>query len=58
MDLGRPENVELIFRRGRRTGRPTDPPPGDGFKTKIDRHCDLVTLKFYKNSRGKQYLKY
>jgi hypothetical protein len=58
MDLGRPETVELIFRRGRRTGRPTDPPRGGGFKTKIDQHCDLVTLNvFYKNSRAKQYLK-
>ncbi len=58
MDLGRPENVELLFRRGARTGRPTHPPPGGGFETKIDRYCDLVTLNvFYKNSRCKQYLK-
>jgi len=58
MDLGRPENVELLFRRGQRLGRPTIPPPGGGFKTKIDRCCDLVTLNvFYKNSRVKQYLK-
>lgn len=58
MDLGRPENVELIFRRGTRAGRPTDPPRGGGFKTKIDRYCELVTLNvFYKNSRIKQYLK-
>jgi hypothetical protein len=58
MDLGRPENVELLFRRGQRLGRPTIPPPGGGFKTKIDRHCDLVTLNvFYKSSRLKQYLK-
>jgi hypothetical protein len=58
MDLGRPENVELLFRRGQRLGRPTIPPPGGGFKTKIDRYCDLVTLNvFYKNSRVKQYLK-
>jgi hypothetical protein len=58
MDLGRPENVELIFRRGSRRGRPTDPPRGGGFKTKIDRYCELVTLNvFYKNSRIKQYLK-
>lgn len=58
MDLGRPENVELIFRRGTRAGRPTDAPRGGGFKTKIDRYCDLVTLNvFYKNSRCKQYLK-
>ena len=54
MDLGPPENVELLFRRGQRSGRPTIPPPGGGFKTKIDRYCDLVTLNvFYKNSRLK-----
>src|SRR6266852_2658851 len=58
MDLGRPENVELLFRRGQRAGRPTNPPSGGGFKTKIDQYCDLVTLNvFYKNSRLKQYLK-
>jgi hypothetical protein len=58
MDLGRPENVELLFRRGQRRGRASAPPPGGGFKTKIDRYCDLVTLNvFYKNSRVKQYLK-
>jgi hypothetical protein len=37
MDLGRPENVELLFRRGQRSGRPTIPPARGGFKTKIDR---------------------
>ncbi len=26
MDLGRPENVELLFRRGQRLGRPALPP--------------------------------
>jgi hypothetical protein len=58
MDLGRPENVELLFRRGQPRGRPTLPPAGGGFKTKIDRYCDLVTINvFYKNSRLKQYLK-
>jgi hypothetical protein len=58
MDLGRPENVELLFRRGQRAGRPSNPPPGGGFKTKIDRYCDLVTLNVScKNSRLKQYLK-
>ncbi len=57
MDLGRPENVELLFRRGQRLGRPATPPAG-GFKTAIDRYCHLVTLNvFYKNSRLKQYLK-
>ena len=58
MDLGRPENVELLFRRGQRLGRQTIPPAAGGFKTKIDRYCGLVTLNvFYKNSRLKQYLK-
>ena len=58
MDLGQHENVELLFRRGQRLGRPTIAPPGGGFKTKIDRYCDLVTLNvFYKNSRLKQYFK-
>jgi hypothetical protein len=58
MDLGRPENVELLFRRGQRAGGYSSPPPGGGFKTKIDRYCDLVTLNvFCKSSRLKQYLK-
>jgi hypothetical protein len=57
MDLGRPENVELLFRRGQRLGRPAIPPPR-GFRTAIDRHCEMVTINvFYKNSRVKQYLK-
>jgi hypothetical protein len=58
MDLGRPEQVELVFRRGSHAGRHTNPPRCGGFKTKIDQQCDLVTLNvFYKNSRIKQYLK-
>jgi len=58
MDLGRPENAGLLFRRGRRAGRDSNPPPGGGFKTKIDQYCDLVTLNvFCKSSRLKQYLK-
>jgi hypothetical protein len=57
MDLGRPENAELLFRRGETRGFPSDPPPG-GFKTKIDQRCELVTMNvFYKSSRVKQYLK-
>jgi hypothetical protein len=57
MDLGRPENVELLFRRGQRLGGHSGPPPG-GFKTKIDQRCELVTMNvFYKSSRLKQYLK-
>jgi hypothetical protein len=58
MDLGRPENVELLFRRGQPKGRPAIPPPGGGFRTTIDRYCHMVTVNvFYKNSRVKQYLK-
>jgi hypothetical protein len=57
MDLGRPENVELLFRRGQRRGRPAIAPVR-GFRTAIDQHCDMVTINvFYKNSRVKQYLK-
>lgn len=57
MDLGRPENAELIFRRGETRGFPSGPPAG-GFKTKIDQRCELVTMNvFYKSSRVKQYLK-
>jgi hypothetical protein len=57
MDLGRPENVELLFRRGQRRGRPAIA-PARGFRTAIDQHCDMVTINvFYKNSRVKQYLK-
>jgi len=58
MDLGRPENVELLFRRGQPKGRPAAPPAWGGFKTAIDRYCHMVTINvFYKNSRVKQYLK-
>ena len=58
MDLGRPENVELLFRRGQPKGRPAAPPARGGFKTAIDRYCHMVTINvFYKNSRVKQYLK-
>jgi hypothetical protein len=58
MDLGRPENVELLFRRGERRGQPAAAPPGGGFRTAIDRYCHMVTINvFYKNSRVKQYLK-
>src|SRR5437763_8742359 len=58
MDLGRPESVELLFRRGERRGQPAIAPPGGGFRTTIDRYCHMVTVNvFYKNSRVKQYLK-
>jgi hypothetical protein len=52
VDLGRPENVEIIF--GRHRGRKA----GGVFKTSIDRHTTGVTINvFYKHSRVKQYLK-
>jgi len=58
MDLGRPHNVELLFRRGQTRGAHATTPPRGGFRTAIDRYCDLVTLNvFYKHSRLKQYLK-
>jgi hypothetical protein len=58
MDLGRPENVELLFRRGQRRGQPAKILPARGFRTAIDQHCEMVTVNvFYKNSRVKQYLK-
>jgi hypothetical protein len=57
MDLGRLENVELLFRRGQRLGAASGTPPG-GFKTRIGQRCHRVTMNvFYKNSRLKQYLK-
>jgi hypothetical protein len=64
LDLGRPENVEMLFARAPkgRTGRPPKEPPV--YKTAIGRHPGLgpwtssVTVNaFYKKSRVKQYLK-
>jgi hypothetical protein len=53
LDLGRPENVELIFKRN-----PGGHKTAGVFKTAIDRHTDGVTVNvFYKHSRIKQYLK-
>ncbi len=53
LDLGRPESVEIIFKRDPR-GRKA----ASTFKTAIDRHTDGVTVNvFYKHSRIKQYLK-
>ena len=59
MDLGRPENVELLFRRGERRGQPAAAPAGGGFRTTIDRYCHMVTINVScKNSRVKQYSGY
>ena len=53
LDLGRPDSVELIFKRN-----PGGRKAGGTFKTAIDRHTDGVTVNvFYKHSRAKQYLK-
>jgi hypothetical protein len=53
LDLGRPANVELIFKRN-----PAGRKAAGVFKTAIDRHTDGVTVNvFYKHSRVKQYLK-
>jgi hypothetical protein len=64
LDLGRPEQVEVIFgrkihRQRRSTKRPQATRPGaEVFTTAIDRANQGVTVNiFYKHSRVKQYLK-
>src|SRR6266568_398585 len=58
LDLGRPENVEVLFKRDPRGRKPKDQGAGGAFKTAIDRHCDGVTINaFWRHSRVKQYLK-
>jgi hypothetical protein len=53
IDIGRPERIEMVFKRDRR-GRPA----GGVFKTAIDQHTTGVALNaFWRNSRIKQYLK-
>ena len=57
LDLGRPEQVELIFsgHRVRRGRRPVTP---QTFKTKVvTRGTEITVNAFYKHSRIKQYLK-
>jgi hypothetical protein len=57
LDLGRPEHVELLFKRSPRGRKPKDP-AGGVFKTAIDRSNDGVTINaFWRHSRVKQYLK-
>ena len=63
LDLGRPEHVEILFKRSPR-GRKASDPVGGVFKTAIDRHSQLgpsttgVTINaFWRHSRVKQYLK-
>ena len=54
LDIGRPELIELIFRRGQRRGRPAR----GQFKTKIVTYGTEVNVNaFYRHSRIKQYLK-
>lgn len=54
LDIGRPELIELIFKRRQRRGRPAR---GE-FKTKIVTYGTEVNVNaFYRHSRIKQYLK-
>lgn len=54
LGIGRPELIELIFRRGQRRGRPA----AGQFKTKIVTYGTEVNVNaFYRTSRIKQYLK-
>jgi hypothetical protein len=54
LDIGRPELIELVFRRGQRRGRPA----AGQFKTKVVTYGTEVTVNaFYRHSRIKQYLK-
>jgi hypothetical protein len=62
LDLGRPDNIEIIFGRGiprkRRSKKIASHPTPEVFKTAIDRANQGVTVNiFYKHSRAKQYLK-
>jgi hypothetical protein len=53
LDIGRPEQVEIIFNR-----RTRGPIPDGAFKTKVvTRGVDVTVNAFYKHSRIKQYLK-
>ncbi|MGB3232870.1 MAG: hypothetical protein WBB57_19490 [Mycobacterium sp.] len=54
LDIGRPELIERIFKRGQRRGRPA----AGQFKTKIVTYGTEVNVNaFYRHSRIKQYLK-
>src|ERR1022692_4734103 len=57
LDLGRPEHVEILFKRSPRGRKPKDPASGM-FRTAIDRSNQGVTINAYwRHSRVKQYLK-
>ena len=54
LDIGRPELIELIFKRGQRRGAKA----GGEYKTKIVTYGTEVNVNaFYRHSRIKQYLK-
>ena len=54
LDIGRPELIELIFKRGQRRGAKA----GGQYKTKIVTYGTEVNVNaFYRHSRIKQYLK-
>ncbi len=54
LDIGRPELIELIFKRGQWRGRPAT----GTFKTRIVTYVTAVSVNaFYRHSRIKQYLK-
>jgi hypothetical protein len=57
LDIGRPEQVELIF-AGRRVRPGRSPATPEVFKTKVvTRGVDVTVNAFYQHSRIKQYLK-
>jgi hypothetical protein len=57
LDLGRPEHVEILFKRSPRGRKPKDQ-AGGAFRTAIDRNCTGVTISaFWRHSRVKEYLK-
>jgi len=57
LDLGRPESVEILFKRDPRGRKPKDQ-AGGVFKTTINRNNQGVTINaFWRHSRVKQYLK-
>jgi hypothetical protein len=54
LDIGRPELIELIFKRGQRRGRPA----AGEFKTKIATYGTEIRINaYYRHSMIKQYLK-
>ena len=56
LDLGRPEHVEILFKRDPRGRKPKDQ-AGGTFRTAIDRNSQGVTINaFWRHSRVKQYL--